>query len=855
MESTRNREVKRRTSPAETRGNSLPQPDALHLAGALQSTLNSLEDRDFTLDIQQESGLQELGKAIVGGTRSGYLEMATSTGKTAIEALVAEAAVKAGQRVLMLAPKLSIARQIVGANQETPTGLARFTNLLNTTTVGRHYGSAKARSTDQVVVSTYQSFLNDSKNDVKKLGEFDVIIADECHRSLGFRTAEAMKNHSPDALRFGFSATPDYADDRQADEIFNQQIFEFSLIDAVESGRTAPIRTLLYETDAEIALVDQRSEYTERELAPLIENPERNGTAFQLASALVAEGRQGIIACIPGDFNNHARLMAELLNKHADIRTAEIGSHLSEVENTMRLAAFQQGLIQVLTFTRALEEGWDSDKASFCINMAPTSSPVRTKQLLGRVLRKNSDDKESVYVDFVDNTSGGDKEQYTALHALEIATIDSRRVLGRNIGSGTWDKHKLPGLASLSDELVERITRSNGRTLSDIMTSRRKGTEFDPIVMHWERVLSREGMPSELPEDSAQTMSPAVISALKTTRKELFRSYGEEPTNEALFAEAERTGRISSVAVRALKAYGVRTDDAIESLVEIIPHDEDFSEPERATFAGLQADTVRKVLDSLSERESGVISMRYGIGEGQTEHTLDEIGDSFGVTRERIRGIEKKTLEKLGTPGRIRAISTYRADVYDTPLPIDVDKKVFEKHFLRSPEAYVEHVTGKRYVSVEGSHDKRDLFDPKVFYGLVEQIPKDQIFDLAAFTELFKEYGDLFGISRQRFNQTHTTSSRSNRYYVSQKDFNDAADHRLSFLHYRAGILTGRMAALDSRYETRPSTDNRESRAMLAREKTAIELAHDALYRLKIVYNDFTNDRPIAIPDRFKSAA
>ena len=67
---------------------------------------------------------------------------------------------------------------------------------------------------------------------------------------------------------------------------------------------------------------------------------------------------------------------------------------------------------------------------------------------------------------------------------------------------------------------------------------------------------------------------------------------------------------------------------------------------------------LESLLDSLSEREAGVIRMRFGLGDGMPK-TLDQIGDTFGVTRERIRQIESKTMAKLRHPSRSQSLRDY----------------------------------------------------------------------------------------------------------------------------------------------------------------------------------------------------
>lgn len=665
-----------------------PSVQAIEIAGALQSTLYSLEDRDFSLDIQQEEALQQLGKALVDGKTSGYVEMATSTGKTTIEALVAEAGIKANKRVLMVAPTVNIANQLSGRQRSAPTGLTRFTNLHDDTAIGHHYGKSRAHWSDQLVISTYSGLVNEAKNGSAELGEFDIIIADECHRSLGEKTSSAMKTLFPDAIKFGFSATPDYAIDRKSDEVFGEQIFEYSLIDAIESGKTAPVRALIYETDQKLDLFDSRGDFTERELAPLINNAERNGTAFNLATAFVKDGRQGIIACLPGEFNIHARVMAAMLNDQAGINAAEVGAHLTNEQNALRLRAYQEGTLDVLTFTRSLEEGWDSNKTSFCINMTPTSSPVRTKQLLGRVLRKKPDGGESVYVDFIDTTSGREKLQYTAMHALDLDTVNVDRVLGPSSGhvGSDWIPKKEFSLPQLDAKLLERIFRSNGRLLSEVLVTKQV-EKADPLVRHWERILERGGMPAEPLEND---VLPANVQKMyKDTFAALVKRDGDqEPSPKEVLEEIYRSQNLSQPIQKALGQYGIRLNASIDDLIEV--PETTVSLAESNAIFNETVDALDTVLGNLSEREQGVIRSRYGLDDGKAR-TLDEVGVAYGVTKHRISQIESKTMAKLRHPSRSEKLED---DFFEASL-VKPESPSAEKPTLNTTntQTYIDSIT------------------------------------------------------------------------------------------------------------------------------------------------------------------
>jgi len=663
----------------------LPSLDAIQIAGALQGILSDITEgnRNFDVDLLQEEAVNALGGAIIGGETAGYVDAYTGFGKTMLISLLAEAAVKAGKRVLILAPTHEIADQIIGA--DCNSGIGQFTDLLENDEklVKQHYAGRRANAKHPVAVGTYSGMLHEARaaqSGNGRLGEFDLILADECHQSLGTETSRALYSYMPNAIKIGFSATPDYAEDRQSQEIFDRPWFEFSLRNAIDAGRTAPVRALLYETDTTLRLSDSQRDFTDRELAPLIGNPQRNGDALRFAQDFVAEGRQGIIACVPGNNNAHAVLMAGLLSKMdangREIVAMDIGSHLDKDERIRRLKAYRNGEIDVLTFTRALEEGWDGP-ASFCINMQPSTSERRIKQLLGRILRKNASGAESIFIDFVDDKEGVNKAQYTASHALELEDVDMDRVLGEVYPKG--DAHPIRNLIhSLRSDLLGRLARVQGKLLADVLAAK-SGKAVDPLVLKWERTLAKDGMPSELPNNMVLpvALSRSYDRAIANLREEL----GDEPTIDEIIARLKPTSPQETV----LREYGRRVlwlDDADEAPEDMREHSDWVTGLEQLPELRVPLDDViarmalqgvmEKTLDSLSEREAGILSLRHGFVNNEPR-TLDEVGRVYGITRERVRGIEKDTLKKLRHPNRSKALAAFAVestDVEDEPVDV-----------------------------------------------------------------------------------------------------------------------------------------------------------------------------------------
>jgi len=98
--------------------------------------------------------------------------------------------------------------------------------------------------------------------------------------------------------------------------------------------------------------------------------------------------------------------------------------------------------------------------------------------------------------------------------------------------------------------------------------------------------------------------------------------------------------------------------------------DDKAENPLDAAVAAALAEATLEVLENLTEREQKVLRMRFGIGMN-TDHTLEEVGKQFGVTRERIRQIEAKALRKLRHPSRAQKLKTF-ADTPDAPAQLDI---------------------------------------------------------------------------------------------------------------------------------------------------------------------------------------
>ncbi len=188
-----------------------------------------------------------------------------------------------------------------------------------------------------------------------------------------------------------------------------------------------------------------------------------------------------------------------------------------------------------------------------------------------------------------------------------------------------------------------------------------KGYKFSTYATWWIRQAITRAM-----ADQARTIRlPAhvveVLNKLARVRRRLLQDLGREPTPDELAVELDMTPeRVIEVQKYGREPVSLHTplgEDGDSEFGDLIEDSEAIQPGEAVSFTLLQ-EQLHSVLDTLSEREAGVVSMRFGLTDGQPK-TLDEIGKVYGVTRERIRQIESKTMSKLRHPSRSTLLRDY----------------------------------------------------------------------------------------------------------------------------------------------------------------------------------------------------
>jgi RNA polymerase primary sigma factor len=188
-----------------------------------------------------------------------------------------------------------------------------------------------------------------------------------------------------------------------------------------------------------------------------------------------------------------------------------------------------------------------------------------------------------------------------------------------------------------------------------------KGYKFSTYAMWWIRQAIQRGF-----ADSARTIRLPVhvlemLSKLSRVERDMHQRLGREPTPEELAIELDRTPdqieellRTSRQPISLDSTIGEDGETSIGDLIE----DVDAPEAGELVDRQLMADQLRHALDALTPREATIMSMRFGLYDGNP-HTLDEIGKALGLTRERIRQLEKQSLSKLRHPSRAQPLLDY----------------------------------------------------------------------------------------------------------------------------------------------------------------------------------------------------
>ena len=316
-----------------------------------------------------------------------------------------------------------------------------------------------------------------------------------------------------------------------------------------------------------------------------------------------------------------------------------------------------------------------------------------------------ADDDTPGEVDLDDQTSVMGDSVHTYLKSIgrtSLLTAEQEVDLAKRIEAGLYAEHKLETEDDLSDALIadlEAVAADGRRAKSHMLEANlrlvvsvakkysdrglslldvvqegnlgliravekfdyTKGYKFSTYAMWWIRQAIQRGF-----ADSARTIRLPVhvlemLSKLSRVERDMHQRLGREPTPEELAVELDRTPdqieellRTSRQPISLDSTIGEDGETSIGDLIE----DVDAPEASELVDRQLMADQLRHALDALTPREATIMAMRFGLYDGNP-HTLDEIGKALGLTRERIRQLEKQSLSKLRHPSRAQPLLEY----------------------------------------------------------------------------------------------------------------------------------------------------------------------------------------------------
>jgi RNA polymerase primary sigma factor len=312
---------------------------------------------------------------------------------------------------------------------------------------------------------------------------------------------------------------------------------------------------------------------------------------------------------------------------------------------------------------------------------------------------------EDAEVDLDDQTSAMGDSVHTYLKSIgrtSLLTAEQEVDLAKRIEAGLYAEHKLETELDLPDDLIADLEAvaadgrrakahmleanlrlvvsvakkysDRGLSLLDVVQEGNlgliravekfdysKGYKFSTYAMWWIRQAIQRGF-----ADSARTIRLPVhvlemLSKLSRVERDMHQRLGREPTPEELAVELDRTPdqieellRTSRQPISLDSTIGEDGETSIGDLIE----DVDAPEASELVDRQLMADQLRHALDALTPREATIMAMRFGLYDGNP-HTLDEIGKALGLTRERIRQLEKQSLSKLRHPSRAQPLLEY----------------------------------------------------------------------------------------------------------------------------------------------------------------------------------------------------
>lgn len=380
------------------RNNSYNPLRAIHAAKKLK-LLNNLEDYiieaengiDNTLIPRQLETFKKIHSFLEQGNTEGHVTLPTGVGKTVIFSKFMQAATRNNpMRGLVVGPTKIILHQNKWKMNE-------FGEI----DAGSYFGTEKNLS-HSVTVTTYASLRNGIEKGEIKPETYDFLILDEAHRALGEKTVGAIELFPKEVIKLGFTATPEYHEEKSVADILPVTIDELAVSEAIMANVLSGLKVYFVPTKKDLSKVERKGkEYDEKFLENIINTSERNNLIVRVYKENPEfNGRRSVVYC---GGREHGKEMMRVFVKNG-IKAAYIDGETDQDTREIIFSQFKHGDLEVLCNAEVLIEGFDEPEAEVCINAAPTLSRVVAEQRGGRVLRRSrkNDNKIGKIIEVVD---------------------------------------------------------------------------------------------------------------------------------------------------------------------------------------------------------------------------------------------------------------------------------------------------------------------------------------------------------------------------------------------------------------------------------------------------------------------
>ncbi len=617
-------------------------------------------------------------------TATGFVVMPGGSGKTVVFSHFIK---RLNGRAIVLSPTLTISDQNLATMRLINPGIK----------VTVYNGEAKDLSGD-VIYITYHSFMRMIKRGDLPRDFARVIIYDEGHKALSEERSKIPDNL--DALHIAFTATDKYSELKSVENIFKTEIYRMSLKEAILLGILLPLRGFVVDTNIDLRSIQltNRNQLDENAAEKHLNILARN----KIARDFYLENFKGIPAVAFCINVNHSIFLAEYFNQ-SGIPAAAVHSRTTKDERKEIYRKFNAGELDVLCSRDVLTEGWNSQRVTVDLNLRPTYSWVVAEQRACRVIRPFKGKTCGIVVEFEDRYSRKDQPIYIH-HLFEQKTFTQG-------GYVHAPYHQMKAERKALENNID-IQILNNLKVSSVV---RQVVSLNPLIsdsMFEDRDLIKDILLSRTDVDYS-TLPRTSFLDLRFNHS-AFRGNGKKLLVKCLggfwYETKEDYELFIAYVLGEYLLYKFLNFDNLETGNEIeeVAGDESLATDAVVMNESLSQD-IQRVLSTLTEREQEIVALFFGLpylllkiqnyckrsiervhsrafeefrdlnehelldiqeGEKRLQRIsqcldinrgleLDEIGESFNLTRERVRQIKDKALQRMRYSSRSRVLAGY----------------------------------------------------------------------------------------------------------------------------------------------------------------------------------------------------